>query len=173
MIENRDDVWLFAVQPALNQTSFFIPASNGAFAAGLLPGDSQFVHHLARNGGYAAATGHEARPGYLLDRIFWRRPPGAYRIDVVGEGSGEVALEARDATTGTLIENVPVRFGHRSTHSLSFEFRPVGESEFVYSGFPPFQAQPVSSPKNDRIELRIFVPPHAAVRVFHVALHSV
>ncbi len=110
--------------------------------------------------------------GYVLNGDYWRLAPGSYQATVSLQSAGPVNVEVWNDTGNVLLSRQSVLATHRRK-TLTVPF--VVDHLFlrkVYSGFGPFRYQPVISTRENNIEVRVWTPGGAPVKVYEVGVQT-
>ena len=110
--------------------------------------------------------------GNILDRDYWREPPGDYIASVTLSGWGPASVQVWDATTGHLISEqwVPLASGRKITHTQTYFFSHSGPPH-VFSGIGPWSIVPARGLYNE-LEIRVYAQPSSMVNVYSVGMQK-
>ena len=97
------------------------------------------------------------RPGYVLNRAYWREGPGWYRATVSLAVSSTANVEVWDATTSTLLSRRSVPGTHgRDTVQATVDLRYVARAQ-EFAGWGIWRTEPLE-PNGDDLEIRVWSP---------------
>jgi hypothetical protein len=101
----------------------------------------------------------------VVARDYWREPPGRYRVSVSVEATASLNVELWNATGDLLLarRTVPASTVLQTVTVVADSARVFPLSSV--SGWGPFQAQFVEPQGGNRLEVRVWEPSGARVRV--------
>ena len=109
------------------------------------------------------------KPGYVLDRDYWRYPLGAYDAHLEMSNAAQVILEILNASNRSLIFRRTIEAGPRRTLDIPFDHT-VHVEEEIFRGFGPFRFNPLPPRANNALELRVWSDGHAKVDVYKAGI---
>ena len=113
----------------------------------------------------------DGRPGYVLDKDYWREPPGFYRASVTIASSLLTDIEVWNATGNVLLARRQLSpTNGLETVSLSANARRRYAHKRYFTGWGPFQAWFVPPPRNNQLEVRVWSPGGGVVEIENVKL---
>jgi Predicted membrane protein (DUF2079) len=170
LVTDAHGVWAFRWTPPPGLHRLHVPGGTRPLPAWTAPGAA----------GRPVLTGPPAtwhvtstgRPGYVADRLEWRRWAGRFRASVTLSAAGPVNVEVWDNTGNVLLarQSLP---GSGGIQTVTLPVTAPGYPNFLYGGWGPFLAKFGGGPKTQRIEVRVWTPGGAAVNVYAAQLTRV
>ncbi len=141
------------------------------FDATVAESDRIFSRNFSKSDTAIYTDASHDTPGFIIKKLYFRRPPGNYRFVLSGESSGPLDIEVRDATEDRSIVHTSATLTRNIPYRVAFAFANDGKPEDGYHGWGPFNVEWSPAPREHRIELRVFVPAHvsAAMRAVQFA----
>ena len=170
LVTHAAGVWVFRWSPRPDTKDVTVPAaSQGALSPWVVGGNTgvpvlagpPISWHLESNGS----------SGYVLDKDYWREPPGSYKVTVRLAASEPTYAEVWNATGNVLLtrRELPPTDG-LETFSVIVHARRQYRHMHFFSGWGPFRTIFVPPPRDNQLEVRIWSPGEGVVDVQSVAL---
>jgi hypothetical protein len=159
LVTARDGIWAFEWSPRRGARTLTL---GGA-------GASQAVNPVCRGPvthWHLTSDGHQ---GYVLDKAFWREPPGTYSATVSLDVTSAADVEVWDDTTSRLLarRTVPDTEGP-TTEQLTVPVSRLGK-QHPFEGWGLWRAVPQAPATGDVLEVRVWTPGGAD----HVSVYAV
>jgi hypothetical protein len=170
LVAHANGVWAFRWRPPPGVHTITVPDGLIRLPAWAAPGAAgRDVLAGPAGGWHVAASG--AR-GYVADGLAWQAPPGQYQASVALSATGPVNVEVWNDTSDTLLarQSIPATTGTRSVTMPVDATTPYHSS--AYSGWGPFQADFISPPTGERIEVRVWSLGGETVNVYSAQLSN-
>jgi Predicted membrane protein (DUF2079) len=157
MVVDSGGIWAFEWVPPPGLREFVFtgptgPNRSGVPAWALTGASGSVASGKSPSQSYATSNG---KPGYVIDRAFWRVPAGRYRVSTRVSASALTNVEVWDATTNTLLRRVVVTNTH-GIEELNLTARlnhTVGQPSI--GGSALWSIFPLATPGDD-LELRVW-----------------
>lgn len=172
MVVDRDGIWAFRWTPSKRQRTLVVPAHPTAIAAWSATGPAG--RPLTRgpvDRWRALATGAQ---GYVVAEDYWSEPTGIYRARTVLSTSVAVNVEVWNATGNVLLGRRVVQPTRGAEQSVTFDVDARTQYRAnVYGGAGPFLIDPLLPTADNHLEIRVWTPGNASVRVASLGLERI
>ena len=167
LVTDANGVWAFRWTPPPGTRRLRVPAGTRPLPAWTAPGAAGHPVLAGPPGSWHA--GSTGRPGYVADRLEWRRWPGRFRAAVTLSATGPVNVEVWDNTSNVLLarQSLPRTDG---IQTVTLGVAAGNYPNFLYRGWGPFLAKFGGGPQAQRIEVRVWTPGGGAVNVYSAQL---
>ncbi len=116
----------------------------------------------------------DGKLGYVLDKDYWREPPGLYKATVTVASSVPIDVEVWNATGAVLLvrRQMPPTNGSEALSVIVNAYRHYRHRHY-FTGWGPFRALFTPPPSDNQLEVRVWSPGGGVVDVQSVQLQPV